>query len=286
MSAPADTNNSSSFEALVELIQGRRVAVLSGAGISTESGIPDYRGPETRRRARQPIQYQAFVSDPAARARYWARSTIGWARLAQAQPNAGHRALARLEAAGFVSGVITQNVDRLHQAAGSRRVVELHGALAEVGCLDCNAREARTALQHRLLDLNPDWSNRSATLAPDGDADLTHAEEQTFRVPDCQRCGGVLKPAVVFFGENVPRQRVAAAWQVFAEADVLLVVGSSLAVYSGYRFVLKAAQEALPIAIVNLGPTRGDALAYVRLAERLGVVLPQLADALTGAVAG
>ena len=278
---PTDTNHAAGFEALIALIAGRRVAVLSGAGISTESGIPDYRGPETRRRARRPIQYQAFVTDPAMRARYWARSTIGWSRLAQAQPNAGHRALARLEAAGFVSGIITQNVDRLHQAAGSRRVVELHGALAEVGCLDCDAREARTALQHRLLDLNPGWSNRSATLAPDGDAELARAEEQAFRVPDCRRCGGVLKPAVVFFGEDVPRGRVAAAWRVFAEADVLLVVGSSLAVYSGYRFVLKAAKEALPIAIVNLGPTRGDALAHVRIAERLGVVLPELADALT-----
>ena len=272
--------NTAGFEALVALIRGRRVAVLSGAGISTESGIPDYRGPETRRRARSPIQYQAFVSDPAARARYWARSTIGWPRLAQAQPNAGHRALARLEAADLVGGIITQNVDRLHQAAGSRRVVELHGALAEVGCLDCNARETRTTLQHRLLDLNPNWSTRPAELAPDGDAELAEAAEQAFKVPGCRQCGGVLKPAVVFFGENVPRDRVAAAWQVFAEAEVLLVVGSSLAVYSGYRFVLKAAKVALPIAIINLGPTRGDSVAHVRLAERLGVVLPGLVEAL------
>ncbi len=279
--APTDVDDTTGFDALVALIQGRRVAVLSGAGISTESGIPDYRGAETRRRARSPIQYQAFVTEPAARARYWARSTIGWPRLSQAQPNAGHRALARLEAAGLVSGIITQNVDRLHHAAGSRRVVELHGALAEVDCLNCNARETRAALQQRLLDLNPDRSTRPAELAPDGDAELAEAAERAFRAPACRHCGGVLKPAVVFFGEHVPRERVAAAWQVFAEAEVLLVVGSSLAVYSGYRFVLKAAKEALPIAIVNLGPTRGDALARVRIAKRLGVVLPELAAALT-----
>ena len=279
--APTTVEDTSRLDDLVELMAGRRVVALSGAGISTESGIPDYRGPEARRRARNPIQYQAFVSDPAARARYWARSTIGWPRLAQARPNAGHRALARLEEAGFVRGVITQNVDRLHQAAGSRRVVELHGALAEVNCLDCHAHEPRTALQDRLLDLNPRWSTRPAELAPDGDAELAEAAERAFRVPACRQCGGVLKPAVVFFGENVPRPRVAAAWQVFAEAEVLLVVGSSLAVYSGYRFVLKAAKEARPIAIVNLGPTRGDAAAQIRINERLGVVLPELADALT-----
>ena len=275
---PGDTG----FDALVDLMQGRRVVVLSGAGISTESGIPDYRGAETRRRARRPIQYQAFVSDPASRVRYWARSTIGWHRLSQAQPNAGHQALARLEAAGLVGGIITQNVDRLHQAAGSQRVVELHGALAEVGCLDCKAEESREALQERLLDLNPDWSTRSAEIAPDGDAEVEETLERTFRVPGCRHCGGVLKPAVVFFGENVPRERVANAWQIFEEAEVLLVVGSSLAVYSGYRFVLKAAREARPIAIINLGETRGDTHAQLRLNERLGTVLPRLAEALSG----
>ena len=268
------------FEALVALLWGRRTVVLSGAGCSTESGIPDYRGPETRRRARNPIQYRAFIDDPDARARYWTRSAVGWPRVAAATPNAGHRALARLEAAGHVRGIITQNVDRLHQAAGSRRVVELHGALAEVCCLDCRRVEARTALQARILSLNPGWQPRHAELAPDGDAEVAPHAPMGFRTPACLGCGGVLKPDVVFFGESVPRERVASAYTLLAEADVLLVVGSSLAVYSGFRFVHQAARDGKPVAIVNLGDTRGDALAEVRMEGQLGEVLPRLADAL------
>ncbi len=202
--------------------------------------------------------------------------------MAQAQPNAGHQALARLEEEGLIGGIITQNVDRLHQAAGSRRVVELHGALADVVCLACKACEPRATLQERLLSLNPAWATRSAEIAPDGDAEVGEALERTFQVPDCRRCGGVLKPAVVFFGENVPRDRVDAAWHLYNEAEALLVVGSSLAVYSGYRFVLKAAKEDRPIAIITLGETRGDAHAHVRIHERLGLILPQLAHALIG----
>lgn len=272
----------SSFADLVALLRGRRVVVLSGAGCSTESGIPDYRGPETRRRARQPIRYNAFMADADARTRYWARSTIGWPRFSEARPNAGHVALAHLEQAGVVRGVITQNVDRLHQAAGSRRVVELHGALADVRCLGCGDLESRTLFQQRLLALNPAWDLQQVEIAPDGDAELAAGQAHRFHVPGCRRCSGVLKPDVVFFGENVPRARIDAAWQLFEEGEVLLVVGSSLAVYSGYRFVLRAAKEGRPVAVVNLGPTRGDAHAAVRVNARLGDVLPRLADALLG----
>ena len=279
MTAPHSTPNLSN---LIDLLRSRRTVVLSGAGCSTESGIPDYRGPETRRRARNPIQYRAFIDDPAARQRYWARSAIGWPRLSAAQPNAGHHALARLEQAGLVCGVITQNVDRLHHAAGSRRVVELHGALADVRCLDCGTVELRTRLQRRMLAQNPGWTRRTAELAPDGDAELGLEAGAAFLVPGCRRCDGVLKPDVVFFGESVPRERVDAAWRLFDEAEVLLVVGSSLAVFSGYRFVLKAAKAHRPIAMVNLGPTRGDALVAVRVEAPTGTVLPRLATALAG----
>lgn len=270
------------FRTLAALMRGRRTVVLSGAGCSTESGIPDYRGPKTRQKARNPVQYRAFVTDATARSHYWARSAIGWERFSGAQPNAGHRALARLEAAGHVAGVITQNVDRLHHEAGSRRVVELHGALGEVRCLDCTTMEARVSLQRRMQALNPGWLDRSVEIAPDGDAEVPQRETQAFAVPGCRRCGGVLKPNVVFFGENVPADRVEAAWALYDEADVLLVVGSSLAVYSGYRFALRAAREDKPLAIVNLGATRADGAATVRVDAPLGQVLPRLADALGG----
>ncbi len=264
-------------EILTELLQRYRFVALTGAGVSTESGIPDYRGPGTLRRARQPMPYRQFLHDPEARRRYWARSTVGWLRIAQAVPNAGHRALAQLEAAGWLTGIITQNVDSLHQKAGSRRVVELHGSLSEVYCLTCGMRESRAHLQKRLLELNPDFLIRRATLAPDGDAEVPEALITSFQVPACLRCGGVLKPGVVFFGENVPLCRVEAAWGLFDQAEALLVCGSSLTVYSGYRFVLQAARERKPIVLVNLGPTRGDALATVRVTESTGTFLPQLA---------
>ncbi|NBC16169.1 MAG: NAD-dependent protein deacetylase [Bacteroidetes bacterium] len=268
------------FDDLAYLLQGQRVVVLTGAGCSTESGIPDYRGPETRRKARNPIKYRAFVGEAAARRHYWARSAIGWPRFKQARPNDGHRALARLEAAGVVRGIITQNVDRLHQAAGSERVVELHGALAEVRCLDCGHLSDRDALQARMGALNPGWQTRSAEVAPDGDAELSTDATADFRVPGCATCGGVLKPNVVFFGENVPSETVDDAWRLFDGCDALLVVGSSLAVYSGYRFVREAAARRHPIAILNLGATRGDAEAWVRVQGRCGRVLPALAEAL------
>lgn len=275
--------SNASFRRLVDALRGRRVIVLSGAGCSTESGIPDYRGPETRRKSRNPIRYRAFVSDPAARQHYWARSAIGWPMFAAAEPNDGHRALTSLEASGRVRGIITQNVDRLHHAAGSTRVVELHGALDEVVCLDCGVVENRRALQDRLLALNPGWTDRAVEIAPDGDAEIPRSATQSFAVPDCTRCGGVLKPHVIFFGENVPNPWVEEAWTLLGEGNALLVAGSSLTVYSGYRFVRKAAQEGHPIAIVNLGETRGDDLADVCVDARTGSILPRLAHALTSA---
>jgi NAD-dependent SIR2 family protein deacetylase len=268
------------FDALVDLLRGRSVVVLSGAGVSTESGIPDYRGPETRSRDRAPMRHDAFVGNAANRRHYWARSVLGWPTFDAARPNAGHRALARLEADGVVRGIITQNVDRLHQAAGSTRVIELHGALAEVECLSCGALTHRDALQRRLLRANPGWMDRAAEALPDGDADLPRAATTAFRVPSCRRCDGVLKPHVVFFGGAVPDARVDAAWTLLAGADALLVAGSSLTVYSGYRFVRGAYADGQAIGIVNLGATRGDAQASVCVEGSTGTVLPALADAL------
>jgi NAD-dependent SIR2 family protein deacetylase len=262
----------------VELLRGRRLVALTGAGCSTESGIPDYRGPGTRARARNPVQYRAFVEDARARQRYWARSMLGWPRFSEARPNEGHRAFAALEARGALRGVLTQNVDRLHHAAGSARVVELHGALAEVVCLACGALEARHALQERLALLNPRW-DADVELAPDGDAEL--AQVDGFRVADCLACGGgVLKPRVVFFGENVPRATVDEAFALLEEGDALLVAGSSLTVYSGFRFVRRAAERGVPVVILNLGPTRGDPLATLRIDAPVGAALPALAAAL------
>lgn len=268
------------FETLTELVSQRATVVLTGAGISTESGIPDYRGPETRRRARNPVQYTQFLRDPAARRRYWARSLLGWPRIAQAVPSAPHHALTRLERAGYVSAVLTQNVDSLHVHAGTRSLVELHGALREVVCLDCGSVTPRSALQVALLEQNPGFIDHVAELAPDGDAELDDDKLASFRVVDCARCGGALKPHVVFFGETVPRERVTRALSHVAEAELLLVVGSSLAVFSGLRFVLAAKDRSIPIAILNLGPCRGDPHANLRIEGRAGEVLTSLADAL------
>ncbi|HTJ83129.1 MAG TPA: NAD-dependent protein deacetylase [Polyangiaceae bacterium] len=266
--------------AIAALLRGKRVAALTGAGLSTESGIPDYRGPGTRDRARNPIQHREFVKSEAVRTRYWARAVVGWERFSAAAPNAGHFALAELERAGVVVGVITQNVDRLHHAAGSRRVIELHGALAEVRCLDCGAREARAAVQRRLLELNPGFDARRATVAPDGDADLPAELVAGFRLASCIACGGMLKPDVVMFGDNVPKPIVDAAFSLLDEADVLLVLGTSLAVWSGYRFVRRAEERGMPIAMVNLGESRGDAHATVRVEAGLGATLPLVCRAL------
>lgn len=268
---------------LVELARGKRVVVLSGAGCSTESGIPDYRGIDTPPRPRAPIQHREFVDKEANRRRYWARSLLGWPRLAAAQPNDGHRALARLEHAGIVVGLITQNVDGLHTAAGSREVVELHGALARVRCLQCGEVTARTTLQDRLLAANPSWPARArmATIAPDGDVDLPDELVDSFQFVACATCSGVLMPDVVFFGGSVPRATLDAAWALFDQAELLLVVGSSLTVFSGYRFVRRAAERNVPVAILNRGPTRGDPHAALLVDARCGEALPRLATSLT-----
>jgi NAD-dependent SIR2 family protein deacetylase len=268
------------FEALVELLRGRRFVALTGAGCSTESGIPDYRGQGVPRRPRAPIQGPEFRRSPALRARYWARAMAGWTRFSAARPNAGHVALARLEAAGALAGLVTQNVDRLHQAAGSRRVVELHGALAEVACLDCGALEARASVQARLEALNPGWGDAGAAMAPDGDADLPAAWLERFRAADCLACAGPLSPRVVFFGDNVPKPVVDEAFALVNGAEALVVAGSSLAVFSGYRFVVHARRRGLPFAVVNLGPVRGEEGAAVKVEGATGEVLPRLAAAL------
>lgn len=265
--------------ALAELLRGRSVVVLSGAGMSTDSGIPDYRG--AGRLPRHSIQHADFLKHEAVRRRYWARAFIGWERFRGASPNAAHFALAELEQAGRVRGLITQNVDRLHTRAGSREVIELHGALARVRCLGCGAIEPREAVQARLGELNPGVSSRSAALAPDGDAEVAAELALSFVVAPCVACGGTLKPDVVFFGDNVPRPTVDAAMAWVDGSDALLVLGTSLAVFSGMRFVRRAAERGLPIAIVNRGPTRGDPLAQLRLDAPLGEVLPALAAALS-----
>jgi NAD+-dependent protein deacetylase sirtuin 4 len=265
---------------LASLMRNRRTVVLSGAGISTESGIPDYRGPQGSLRTRRPILYREFVESAAARRRYWARSAAGWALVRDAKPNRGHEAVARLEVRDAVRGVITQNVDRLHQAAGSRRVLELHGALAGARCMSCGHTEARGDLQERLVAANPGWGADGPEAAPDGDAEVDAGATDGFSVPACLYCGGVLRPDVVFFGENVPVERVEAAARMVDEADVLLVAGSSLAVFSGYRFVQRAAAKGIPVAVLNQGPTRGDSLAALRIDRPLGDVLPELVTAL------
>lgn len=260
---------------LTALLHGRRVLVLTGAGISTESGIPDYRSPESLARARTPVTYQAFTRSAAVRQRYWARSVVGWPSMRSREPNAGHLALAQLEAEHKVQALVTQNVDGLHHLAGSHTVIELHGALREVRCLECGVRSSRDGLQERLLRLNPTFQAEAA-MAPDGDADLPQEQVDGFCLADCERCGGVLKPDVVFFGENVPPDRVARTRQLLDEAEVLLVLGSSLSVRSGYRLIEAAVHQGKPVAIVNDGETRGDPVATVRVTGRLGELLGAL----------
>ncbi|GAA3441427.1 NAD-dependent protein deacetylase [Planomonospora venezuelensis] len=261
---------------LADLVADGEVVVLSGAGISTESGIPDYRGESGRRRRAEPMTYQAFTGSAEARRRYWARSHLGWRHIARAAPNAGHHAVTALQERGLVAGVITQNVDGLHQASGTREVVELHGGLDRVRCLGCGERTPRRLLDERLRAANADWQADAGAINPDGDAVLADERVESFRVVDCLGCGGVLKPDVIFFGENVPRARVEECYALTERAGLLLVLGSSLTVMSGYRFVLHAAERSIPIAIVNQGPTRGDAHALLTLGVPLGPALTAL----------
>lgn len=266
---------------LVALLQGRRVAVLTGAGMSTDSGIPDYRGPDSP--PSNPMTIRQFTSDPVFRQRYWARNHIGWRHMDETMPNAGHRALAALESDGVIVGLITQNVDLLHTKAGSRTVVNLHGSYAQVVCLDCGHTMSRSTLAALLEAANPGFLERAESIggiavAPDADAVV--ADTSSFVIIDCPACGGMLKPDIVYFGESVPKDRVEQAYSLVGSSDALLVAGSSLTVYSGYRFVRHAAAHGIPVAIINRGRTRGDELAAVKVHAGCSELLTLLAGEL------
>jgi NAD-dependent SIR2 family protein deacetylase len=258
-----------------------RIFALTGAGVSTASGIPDYRDHGGEWKHRKPMEYREFVASVTARQRYWARSYLGWQNFSRAEPNPAHRALAGLEELGLLAHTVTQNVDGLHQRAGSRRLTELHGSLSSVECLDCGGSLERSDLQRALLDRNPQLETLVGELTPDGDARLRNFDDTGLDVPACQACGGILKPAVVFFGESVPRARVQRCRDALAGADAMLVVGSSLMVYSGFRFVREAAQQGIPIVAVNRGKTRADEMLKFKLeldcATALSACLAQLA---------
>jgi NAD-dependent SIR2 family protein deacetylase len=271
----------STTRGLAELVADGDVVVLSGAGISTESGIPDYRGPTGQLRARLPMSIGEFTGSAAARRRYWARAHVGWRRMAAARPNAGHAAVASLQRAGAVTGIITQNVDGLHQAAGASGVIELHGGLRRVVCLECGHLGSRAELDERLADANPDFAVAADGVGPginpDGDVELTDDRVAAFVLVGCDRCGAdALKPDVVFFGENVPRPRVQRCYELVASSALLLVLGSSLTVMSGLRFVHAAARDGIPVAIVNQGVTRGDEHALIKIDAPLGDTLSHL----------
>ncbi|WP_030301640.1 NAD-dependent protein deacetylase [Streptomyces katrae] len=267
-------------EPVADALRTGGVLVLSGAGMSTESGIPDYRGKGGSLSRHTPMTYQEFTANARARRRYWARSHLGWRTFGRARPNPGHRAVAAFGRHGLLSGLITQNVDGLHQAAGSQGVVELHGGLDRVVCLSCGVSSSRHELARRLEEANAGFEPVAAGLNPDGDADLTDEQVRDFRVVPCSGCGGILKPDVVFFGEAVPPGRVERCRELVGEATSLLVLGSSLTVMSGLRFVRQAAQAGKPVLIVNRDPTRGDQHAVTRVALPLGRTLTTLADRL------
>jgi NAD-dependent SIR2 family protein deacetylase len=253
-----------------------RLAVLTGAGVSTSSGIPDYRDESGEWKRARPVEFRPYMSDIKVRQRYWARSTVGWPIISRARPNGAHRALAQLEDLGIVKLLITQNVDGLHSSAGSREVIDLHGRLENVRCMSCAHTVSRAELQRQLLANNPTWAEIEGRVAPDGDVDIEGRDHGDFIVPDCAQCGGILKPDVVFFGENVPRSRVDRAFEGVAKADALLVVGSSLMVYSGFRFAEAAAAAGKPIAAINLGRTRADHLLTLKIDEPCEVALSAL----------
>ena len=254
-----------------------RVFVLTGAGCSTASGIPDYRDDDGEWKRRPPVMFQAFRAQESTYRRYWARAYAGWPRFTAAQPGAAHHAFAAWERAGTLARLVTQNVDGLHQRAGSRAVIDLHGRLDVVACLDCGERTSRASVQEAMAVANAHW-NAAAISAPDGDADIEDAAIALFAAPRCERCGGLLKPDVVFFGENVPSARYESARDALADADALLVAGSSLMVYSGFRFVKQAHDAGLPIAIINRGRTRGDELANLKVEGDVGTVLSYVLD--------
>ena len=270
------------IEELAEWVGDGAVVVLSGAGLSTDSGIPDYRGPSGAARRTTPMTYQAFTRDPVARRRYWARSHLGWRNIGDARPNAGHRAVARLQELARIDGIITQNVDGLHQAGGAHGVVELHGNLARITCLGCGELTGRLAHSDRLEAANPGFAAAVTAVNPDGDVEIDDAELDGFLVVDCASCGGMLKPDVVYFGETVPAERVSRSFELVAGARTLLVLGSSLTVMSGRRFVLRAARDGIRVAIVNQGVTRGEPYADLIVDAPLGAVLPEVVRRVEG----
>lgn len=277
--APLASADQASLDAVVELLTGFRLAVLTGAGLSTDSGIPDYRGPDSV--PRSPMTYQQFVGDEGLRRRYWARNHVGWRHLKRADPNAGHAAVARLEQRGLLSGLITQNVDKLHSSAGSREVIDLHGTFDQVICLQCASSFSRAHVAELLEDLNPGYLERESDagdLAPDADADVSDTDD--FVMAPCPVCGGMLKPDLVYFGENVPKGRVAEAYAMVDAADALLVAGSSLTVMSGLRFVRHASKTGKPVVIINRGWTRGDDFATLKVEVGVSEALTYLAEIL------
>lgn len=269
-----------SIDALASLMRNRRFTVLTGAGVSTDSGIPDYRGPMTKHIERNPVKHDEFVNSAEARQRYWSRASRGYANVGKAFPNSTHQLLAELESLGRVHGVITQNVDGLHQAGGSRQVIELHGSLHRVYCLACAKTYDRDTIQAQISSENPGWIRTAREVAPDGDAEVAILEQAAFQTPLCRSCKGDLMPDVIFFGGSVPKPRSQAAFDLVTEADGLLVLGSSLTVFSGYRFVRHADKLNLPIGIVTLGETRGDKHAHVKVDASLADVMEVLAKAL------
>lgn len=266
-----------SLDEVVECVARRNALVLSGAGLSTESGIPDYRGDGGSLRRHTPMTFDEFTGSVDGRRRYWARSHLGWRTIARAHPNDGHRAVAELQDRGHFSGIITQNVDGLHQAAGARDVVELHGSLDRVICLDCRRTSPREELDRRLRAANPDFGGEATRINPDGDVELAEEDVRRFQLVACADCAsGVLKPDVVFFGENVPKPRVERCYRMVDAAGALVVLGSSLTVMSGLRFVRHAAKAGKPVLILNLGRTRGDQYSTVRVDLPLGQALTEL----------
>ncbi|KAG2470403.1 SIR4 lipoamidase, partial [Polypterus senegalus] len=270
--------DSAEVNKLHELVgRAKKLFVITGAGLSTESGIPDYRSEGVglySRTQRRPIEHAEFLRSASARQRYWARNFAGWPQFSSYQPNSAHLALKNCEVLGKLHWLVTQNVDALHSKAGSQRLTELHGCTYRVVCLGCGAQLSRRQFQDQLLQLNPSWNEKAQEVAPDGDVHLSEEQVKHFHVPDCNTCGGILKPDVTFFGDTVQRDKVNFILERLAEADAVLVAGSSLQVYSGYRFLLAANERRLPIAIVNIGPTRADHLAWMKLNGRCGEVLP------------
>ncbi len=276
-----DTDLNDGVTALADFVERHRTLfVLTGAGCSTRSGIPDYRDAQGEWKHSQPVQYQDFVKKESSRRRYWSRSMVGWPHVQTARPNATHNALARLERAGYVEQLVTQNVDGLHQRAGSERVIDLHGNLKHTVCLDCGFELPRAELQLELEKNNPTPLANSGVTLPDGDVQLEDTALENFHVPPCPRCAGILKPNVVFFGESVPKHRVEHARSALHQASAMLVVGSSLMVYSGYRFCRWAMEQNKPVAAVNIGRTRADEDISLKIEQDCGTTLSNLVDLL------